>query len=132
MANRPPALSHYVDRIEQITSSEDPAALLSHAYVRYLGDLSGGQVIRGKIAKAYNLEDGAGVSFYDFKTLGGTGAATIGDMKKIKEWYRDNMNTVVGDNQELKGDFASCSLLIPPLSLNPQRILLRRRSLHSS
>ncbi|KAI0726280.1 heme oxygenase [Fomitopsis betulina] len=104
MANRPPALSHYVDRIEQITSSEDPAALLSHAYVRYLGDLSGGQVIRGKIAKAYNLEDGAGVSFYDFKTLGGTGAATIGDMKKIKEWYRDNMNTVVGDNQELKAD----------------------------
>ena len=106
MANPPPALSRYLGRLKEIISSEDPSTLLSHAYVRYLGDLSGGQVIRSRVSKAYGLEDGAGVSFFDFKTLGGTGTATIGDMKKIKEWYRDNMNTVVGDNQELKGKHA--------------------------
>ena len=103
IANPPPALSRYLGRLNGIISSQDPSTLLSHAYVRYLGDLSGGQVIRSRVSKAYGLEDGAGVSFFDFKTLGGTGTATIGDMKKIKEWYRDNMNTVVGDKQELKG-----------------------------
>ena len=117
IANPPAALSRYLGRLNGIISSQDPSTLLSHAYVRYLGDLSGGQVIRSRVSKAYGLEDGAGVSFFDFKTLGGTGTATIGDMKKIKEWYRDNMNAVVGDKQELKGkpDLRACSLpRIPP------------------
>ena len=119
MANPPPALSRYLGRLNEIISSDDPSTLLSHAYVRYLGDLSGGQVIRSRVSKAYGLEDGAGVSFFDFKTLGGTGTATIGDMKKIKEWYRDNMNTVVGDNQELKGKLDFCPLFGTPLTLHP-------------
>ena len=60
-----------------------------------LGDLSGGQVIRRSIAKAYGVEsaDGAGTRFYEFGKLGETGkVATQGDMKKIKEWYREGMN----------------------------------------
>ncbi|KAI0632322.1 hypothetical protein C8Q77DRAFT_1125052 [Trametes polyzona] len=99
----PAALTQYVSRINELAAGPDPSRLLAHAYVRYLGDLSGGQFIRRHIAKAYGLEDGAGVSFYEFRPLGGgTTAGTMGDLKKIKEWYRDGMNAGVGDNAELK------------------------------
>ncbi|KAH9936078.1 heme oxygenase [Fomitopsis serialis] len=104
MNDPPAALSQYLERLKDIASSGDPSPLLSHAYVRYMGDLSGGQVIRGRVTKSYSLEDGLGVSFFDFKPLGGTGTATIGEMRKIKEWYRENMNSAVGDNQDLKAD----------------------------
>lgn len=77
--------------------------MLAHAYVRYLGDLSGGQFIRRRIAKAYGLEDSAGVSFYDFKKLGSNESSTIGDMKKIKEWYREGMNAGAGADVHVKG-----------------------------
>ncbi|CAL1712265.1 unnamed protein product [Somion occarium] len=85
-----------------LADSSDPSPLLAHAYVRYLGDLSGGQFIRRRLAKVYELEDGAGLTFYEFKQLGGSGSSTMGDMKKIKEWYRDGMNAGVGDDQDLK------------------------------
>ncbi|KAI0354868.1 heme oxygenase-like protein [Trametes cingulata] len=105
----PPALTQYVARIRELAAGPDPSRLLAHAYVRYLGDLSGGQFIRRRVVKAYGLDDGAGVSFYEFRPLGGgsssgatTTAATMGELKKIKEWYRDGMNAGVGDNAELK------------------------------
>ncbi|KAI0769036.1 hypothetical protein BD413DRAFT_478063 [Trametes elegans] len=99
----PVALSQYVGRIEELAAGPEPARLLAHAYVRYLGDLSGGQFIRRRIAKAYKLDDGEGVSFYEFRPLGGgTSSGTMGDLKKIKEWYREGMNAGVGDNTELK------------------------------
>lgn len=98
----PQPLTDYITRLQTLADSSDPSPLLAHAYVRYLGDLSGGQFIRRRLAKAYDLEDGAGLSFYDFKQLGGNASGTIGDMKKIKEWYRDGMNAGVGDDQDLK------------------------------
>ncbi|KAH9841354.1 heme oxygenase [Rhodofomes roseus] len=112
LSNPPPVLSRYLDRLNTIASSEDPSTLLSHAYVRYLGDLSGGQVIRSRVSKAYGLEGGSGVSFFEFKPLGGSGTATIGDMKKIKEWYRENMNSAAGDDQELKADIVEEALIV--------------------
>ncbi|KAH9891550.1 hypothetical protein C8Q73DRAFT_649648, partial [Cubamyces lactineus] len=45
-SSSPPALTQYVDRIRELAASPDPSRLLAHAYVRYLGDLSGGQFIR--------------------------------------------------------------------------------------
>ncbi|KAI1793352.1 hypothetical protein LXA43DRAFT_239595 [Ganoderma leucocontextum] len=102
---QPPALSRYVERIQELAGGRDPARLLAHAYVRYLGDLSGGQFIRRNISKAYGLEVGVGgLSFYDFRTLTGAvgEAANAGEMKRIKEWYREGMNTGVGDDAELK------------------------------
>jgi len=100
-ANPPPAFAQYVARLNELAET-DPAPLLAHAYVRYLGDLSGGQFIRRRLAKAYGLEDGRGLSFYEFSPLGGSGSATIGDMKKIKEWYRDGMNAGAGDDRAVK------------------------------
>ncbi|KAJ9103727.1 hypothetical protein QFC21_002187 [Naganishia friedmannii] len=68
----PPALSNFVDHLRQI-SKERPALLLAHAYVRYLGDLSGGQIVRGKIRRVYGLPSATssstaakGTAFYEF------------------------------------------------------------------
>lgn len=98
----PEGLSKYVARIKSLSDSEDPSPLLSHAYVRYLGDLSGGQIIRRTVAKVYGIEldrdNGRGVQFYDFNQLGSSKSANIGDLRKIKEWFRDGMNQGVGEN----------------------------------
>lgn len=108
-----PGISNYVARIQELSNGNEsrgiapqPELLLAHAYVRYLGDLSGGQQIRRNIAKAYGLDnDGAGTSFYVFPRLGDIGNdATLGDMKRIKEWYRNGMNRGSGDDQLLKGE----------------------------
>ncbi|KAA1469687.1 hypothetical protein DENSPDRAFT_816810 [Dentipellis sp. KUC8613] len=99
-----PALAEYTARLRTLAAAPNPAPLLAHAYVRYLGDLSGGQVIRRRVAKAYGLEDegGEGVRFYQFDKLGGGGEAGLGDMRKIKDWYRDGMNSGVADDKDLK------------------------------
>jgi heme oxygenase len=84
-----------------------------------LGDLSGGRVIRRRLAKAYDIdvESGEGVRFYDFKNLEGTRSGTVGDFKKIKEWYRAGMNAGTADNEECKGE-SSKSAQSPNLILN--------------
>jgi heme oxygenase len=106
MAAQPPALTSYVARIQSISDSPDPSPLLAHAYVRYLGDLSGGQTIQRALAKAYGLKmGGAGLSFYAFKELRSSKQATQGEMKRIKEWFRAGMNKGAGDNVEVKGAF---------------------------
>lgn len=100
----PTALTRYVDRIHELSDMKDPSPLLSHAYVRYLGDLSGGQTIRHTLAKAYQLDEasGQGLTFYAFKELKSAKPANQGEMKRIKEWYREGMNAGAGDNQQKK------------------------------
>ena len=54
-----------------------------------------------------------GTAFYEFRPLGGGAAAsTMGDMKKIKEWYREGMNAGVSDDRDLKGEVLSHSRLL--------------------
>lgn len=103
IASPHPALSGYVARLEEISNSSDPSPLLAHAYVRYLGDLSGGQQIKHTIAKAYDIDaTGPGLSFYNFKELKSSKPASLGEMKRIKEWYRDGMDKGVGDDVNIK------------------------------
>lgn len=112
----PPGLRAYLTHLESLvssTSETDHAKLLAHAYVRYMGDLSGGQSIRARMVKAYGLPtQGAGASFFDFGSVDGTvgvGAdgeerrATMGELAKVKDWYRRGMNEGVGDDEEMKG-----------------------------
>lgn len=103
----PDQLRAYVDRINTVADFPDPSPLLAHSYTRYLGDLSGGQFIRKTIIKAYGLDEagGLGVEFYEFKELGGSKKATQGDMKKIKEWFREGMNRGGARSEETKGSF---------------------------
>ena len=60
-----PATAAYVDRLRLLDASR-PALLLAHAYVRYLGDLSGGQLLRGIVAKSAALAGAKAIAFYDF------------------------------------------------------------------
>ncbi|QRV92326.1 heme oxygenase [Ceratobasidium sp. AG-Ba] len=111
VSDPPNGLREYVKRLEKLNGSSndtDHARLLSHAYVRYMGDLSGGQSIRNKMVKAYDLpETGAGASFFDFGSLDGSSAggekrASQAELLRIKEWYRAGMNEGVGDDQDMK------------------------------
>lgn len=60
-----PAARAYASRIAEIELSE-PGLLVAHAYVRYLGDLSGGQALRKIVARSLELAPGYGTRFYDF------------------------------------------------------------------
>ncbi|MGC9505907.1 heme oxygenase (biliverdin-producing) [Baaleninema sp.] len=73
----------YVARIRQV-SNEEPELLLAHCYTRYLGDLSGGQVLKKIAQQAMGLQDGQGTAFYDFQE--------IPDEKAFKNEYRQAMN----------------------------------------
>lgn len=115
LLSAPPApYVRYTDRLQHLAAAAidadadtNDARLLAHAYVRYLNDLSGGQVIRGQTAKAYGLAEGGGVSFFDFARLDGTGPSSAGDVKRVTEWFRDAMNAGVGDSLELKRAYHS-------------------------
>lgn len=87
--------------------------------------MSGGQQIKRRVQKAYGLEEdgGEGIRFYEFGKLGGeSGPASMGDMKKIKEWYREGMNAGVGDDKDLKG--MSPTAYLYPFALAPPSIVL--------
>lgn len=79
-----PATQRYVERIHEI-GSEDPALLVAHAYTRYMGDLSGGQVLKKVAQRALKLPPtGEGVFFYQFDS--------IHSNKAFKQLYRSRMN----------------------------------------
>ncbi len=55
----------YADRLQALALHQ-PSALAAHAYVRYLGDLAGGQALRRMAQRAYGLQGDAGTRFFDF------------------------------------------------------------------
>lgn len=60
-----PAAQAYAARLRAV-AVDQPALLAAHAYVRYLGDLSGGQMLARIVAQGLQLPAGQGVAFYDF------------------------------------------------------------------
>lgn len=58
------ATSAYAERLAQLAQRGSPA-LVAHAYVRYLGDLYGGQTLRRVVVRAYGLNEAA-TRFYEF------------------------------------------------------------------
>ena len=78
------ATKAYVNRIHEV-SETDPALLIAHHYTRYLGDLSGGQILRKMAIKAMDLPStGEGVKFYVFEN--------VPDAKKFKNMYRSHLD----------------------------------------
>ncbi|AFY89404.1 MULTISPECIES: heme oxygenase (biliverdin-producing) [Chroococcidiopsis] len=78
-----PAGEAYVQRIREVSNTA-PELLISHLYTRYLGDLSGGQILKGIAQRAMNLADGQGTAFYEF--------AEISDEKQFKNTYRQRLD----------------------------------------
>lgn len=106
----PPALTTYLDHIKDLASSGKTApGLLAHSYVRYLGDLSGGQFIAARIKRAYNLNGEDGLRFYHFdlanRDAGGEDSKADGRRKagEVKDWFRRGMDEGVGEDEDLKG-----------------------------
>ena len=58
----------YVNRINTV-SKEKPELLVAHAYTRYLGDLSGGQILKKIAQRSMGLEGSKGLAFYEFKEV---------------------------------------------------------------
>ncbi len=75
----------YVQRIRDISKLE-PELLVAHSYTRYLGDLSGGQILKKIAQRGMNLTDGEGTAFYEFPE--------ILDEKAFKNNYRQAMNDI--------------------------------------
>ncbi len=55
----------YVKRIRLVAAAE-PLRLVGHLYTRYLGDLSGGQILARIAERSLGLAHGGGLAFYDF------------------------------------------------------------------
>lgn len=100
----PDALTAYTSHLAAL-SSHDPSLLLAHAYVRYLGDLSGGQIMKRKLRRAYGLEgdDNKGLTFYDFELDGEK--VSVDEMRRTKEWFSDGIDKGVGDDRGAKCTF---------------------------
>ena len=81
----------YVDRINHI-AKEKPELLIGHHYSRYLGDLSGGQLLKKITQKALKLPDDEGLQFYIFEN--------IDDEKNFKNKYRSTLDSLP-INQEM-------------------------------
>jgi len=86
------ATLEYVDRIHKI-AHENPYLLVGHHYTRYLGDLSGGQILKGIAEKALSLDD-SGLDFYEFPT--------ISDKKSFKTKYRSTLDNLPIDESQAK------------------------------
>ena len=73
----------YVVRIHTVAQNS-PELLVGHHYTRYIGDLSGGQILKKIAKKALNLNGNNGLNFYEFEL--------IDDEKKFKEEYSQTLN----------------------------------------
>ncbi len=85
----------YVRRLAEL-DQRDPLLLVAHAYVRYLGDLSGGQILRRIVAGALNPaapDSAAGARFYLFPAPGAV---------ELAQQFRAGLGAIVVD-----GDAAS-------------------------
>ena len=80
-----PATEAYAARLREV-ARDWPNGLLAHHYTRYLGDLSGGQVVRGIAERVWGFDHkGDGVRFYVFEAVGNPAA--------FKREYRARLDT---------------------------------------
>lgn len=79
----------YVERIRHVGQHE-PDLLVAHSWTRYMGDLSGGQILKKVAQRALKLPpSGDGVHFYHFEGIHNPTA--------FKRLYRSRMNELEVD-----------------------------------
>jgi heme oxygenase len=95
-----PATRVYADRVRECARSW-PAGYIAHHYTRYLGDLSGGQIIRDRAERTWGFEKkGDGVRFYVFEEIPNPAA--------FKRGYRELLDAVRADDLEKQRIVAEC------------------------
>ncbi|XP_017337279.1 heme oxygenase [Ictalurus punctatus] len=81
----PASTLRYTQRLREI-GSEYPEYLVAHAYTRYLGDLSGGQVLSRVPQRSLGLKNGEGLAFFMFPA--------VSSPNLFKQLYRSRMNSI--------------------------------------
>lgn len=95
-----PATEAYAARVAQC-AAEWPGGYVAHHYTRYLGDLSGGQIIRDKAERTWGFErKGDGVRFYVF--------ADISNPAAFKRTYRELLDAIAADDLEKQRIIDEC------------------------
>ncbi|WP_405581536.1 heme oxygenase (biliverdin-producing) [Streptomyces sp. NBC_01092] len=95
-----PATEAYAERVREC-ARQWPAGYIAHHYTRYLGDLSGGQIIRDKAEKTWGFaRKGDGVRFYVFEQISNPAA--------FKRSYRELLDAVRADDLEKQRVVAEC------------------------
>jgi heme oxygenase len=86
-----PVTKEYADRIRWTGSSWKPG-YIAHQWLRYLGSLSGGKVLKGLVQKAYSLpDDSDGLEFYKFPE--------VSDPMVFLKEYHEKMDTMGFDEE---------------------------------
>lgn len=95
-----PATRTYAERIAEV-AREWPGGYVAHHYTRYLGDLSGGQVVRGTAERNWGFaHKGDGVRFYVFEDIPNPAA--------FKRGYRELLDSVPADDEEKRRIVGEC------------------------
>ncbi|WP_405947545.1 biliverdin-producing heme oxygenase [Streptomyces prunicolor] len=95
-----PATRAYAERVRECAELW-PAGYIAHHYTRYLGDLSGGQIIRDKAERTWGFSrKGDGVRFYVFEGIGNPAA--------FKRGYRELLDGIQVDDLEKQRIVAEC------------------------
>ncbi|MEW1903342.1 biliverdin-producing heme oxygenase [Streptomyces sp. NPDC086147] len=95
-----PATAAYAERVAEC-ARDWPAGYVAHHYTRYLGDLSGGQIIRDKAERTWGFaRKGDGVRFYVFEEISNPAA--------FKRAYRELLDGVNADDLEKQRIIDEC------------------------
>jgi heme oxygenase len=81
------AAQAYVKRIKEVGATE-PVRLVGHLYTRYLGDLSGGQILSRIAERSLGVSKHAGLDFYDFPQ--------VSDLTAMKTLFRARLDELDG------------------------------------
>lgn len=91
ISDLPEAARAYAARLDTLAERQ-PELLVAHAYTRYMGDLSGGQILARQLRKAWAQSGDEGLSFFQFPQ--------ISDVTHFKNRYRENLDTLPVDRTQ--------------------------------
>ena len=86
------ACNKYCHRLNEV-AEKDPYLLVAHHYTRYIGDLSGGKILKEITARVLNPPQGKGLDFYEFPS--------IPNAKEFKNNYRAVLDNLDCDEQQI-------------------------------
>lgn len=89
-----PAALAYAAHLDDLAGRDDELGLIAHHYVRYMGDLAGGQIIARMLQRHYGISE-RGVNFYDFPLLG--------KIKPYRDSYRGRFDDLRLSHDEADG-----------------------------
>ncbi|KAJ6658959.1 hypothetical protein lerEdw1_019596 [Lerista edwardsae] len=120
------ATQKYVNRLHHVGQHE-PELLVAHAYTRYLGDLSGGQILKKIAQKSLHLPTtGEGLAFFNFPG--------VTNISKFKQLYRARMNSIPMDcatEERIVQEARTSFLLNIEVFEELQRLVNQQRSLEN-